>query len=91
MEIIEHLQVHLPQNLILDASSSRDDKDVSESLTYHWEEVAGPVGDSAHIVDSSVMILKDLQPGRYTYRWVGVTTRDVTLWLVLSYCSVAIP
>ena len=65
------IQIRLPQNLILDASSSTDDGG-SDGLGYHWEEVAGPVGDSPHFTDNPVMMIDDLQPGRYKYRWVQI-------------------
>ena len=67
LELLPSIQIRLPQNLILDASSSTDDSG-PDGLGFHWEEVTGPVGDSPHSINNPVMVIDDLQPGHYTYR-----------------------
>ena len=65
-----HAQLVLPHDTtILDASSSTDDGG-SKALTFHWEEVQGPIRNSALVSDTAMLRLHDLKQGKYRYKLV---------------------
>ena len=60
-----NLQVKLPNSAILDGSDSTDDEKI---VSYHWEEVSGPLRDQKISNDAAILSLKDLTPGNYTFK-----------------------
>ncbi|XP_063116029.1 dyslexia-associated protein KIAA0319 homolog isoform X3 [Cavia porcellus] len=59
-------ELSLPVTLaLLDGSQSTDD---TEIVSYHWEEVSGPVLEEKISADSPVLYLSHLVPGNYTFR-----------------------
>ena len=65
-----HAQLVLPHDTtILDASSSTDDGG-SKALIFHWEEVQGPIRNSALVSDTAMLRLHDLKQGKYRYKLV---------------------
>lgn len=67
-----NLQVKLPNSAILDGSDSTDDDKI---VTYHWEEVSGPLRDHQISEQTSILSLTDLTPGNYTFK-LTVTDSD---------------
>lgn len=62
-----NLQIVLPKNsAVFDASGSRDDLG-SETLRYHWEEEAGPVGWSLSS-DLPLLHIINLKEGDYKFK-----------------------
>lgn len=51
--------------LFLCAESTDDDKVV----TWHWEEVKGPLREEKVSADTPILTLTNLVPGNYTFRW----------------------
>ena len=63
----ENLQVKLPNSAILDGSESTDDDKI---VSYHWEEVSGPLRDQKITDDAAILTLENLAPGNYTFKYV---------------------
>ena len=59
--------------MILDASRSKDDLS-SDQLSYHWEEVKGPVR-SDFTSDSVSLELSDLKEGDYQFKLVALKSK----------------
>ncbi|XP_032103510.1 dyslexia-associated protein KIAA0319 homolog isoform X3 [Sapajus apella] len=57
---------------LIDGSQSTDD---TEIVSYHWEEISGPVMEEKTSVDSPVLRLSHLDPGNYSFR-LTVTDSD---------------
>ncbi|KAJ8322025.1 hypothetical protein KUTeg_000496 [Tegillarca granosa] len=54
-----HQEVKLPNTPILDGSASTDDDKI---VSYHWQEVSGPLQDQKIDQDTAMLTLKDLAP-----------------------------
>ena len=61
----KNLQVKLPNTAILDGSDSTDDDKI---VSYHWEEVNGPLRDQKISDDTAILTLQNLAPGNYTFK-----------------------
>ncbi|XP_078224315.1 dyslexia-associated protein KIAA0319 homolog isoform X6 [Callithrix jacchus] len=59
---------------LIDGSQSTDD---TEIVSYHWEEISGPLIEERTSVDSPVLRLSHLDPGNYSFR-LTVTDSDGT-------------
>ncbi|XP_058411141.1 dyslexia-associated protein KIAA0319 homolog isoform X5 [Diceros bicornis minor] len=68
---IQELTLPLTSALI-DGSQSTDDTNI---VSYHWEEINGPLGEEKTSADSPVLHLSNLVPGNYTFR-LTVTDSD---------------
>lgn len=53
-------------SFIIETESTDDDKIVS----YHWEELKGPLREEKVSSDTAILTLTNLVPGNYTFRWV---------------------
>ncbi|XP_068951150.1 dyslexia-associated protein KIAA0319 homolog [Petaurus breviceps papuanus] len=49
----------------IDGSQSTDD---AEIVSYHWEEIKGPLREQKASADSAILNLSNLVPGNYTFR-----------------------
>ncbi|NXG72850.1 K0319 protein, partial [Baryphthengus martii] len=59
-------EVSLPTtSTFIDGSQSTDDTKI---VSYHWEEVKGPLREQKASADTPVLHLADLVPGNYTFR-----------------------
>ncbi|EMP35192.1 hypothetical protein UY3_07624, partial [Chelonia mydas] len=59
-------EVSLPTtSTFIDGSQSRDDTKI---LSYHWEEIKGPLREQKASADTPVLHLSNLVPGNYTFR-----------------------
>uniref|UniRef100_A0A8C3FGB6 KIAA0319 n=1 Tax=Chrysemys picta bellii TaxID=8478 RepID=A0A8C3FGB6_CHRPI len=66
-------EVSLPTtSTFIDGSQSRDDTKI---LSYHWEEIKGPLREQKASADTPVLHLSNLVPGNYTFR-LTVTDSD---------------
>ncbi len=62
-------QITLPQDsIVLDAQSTTDDRG-EEGLSFHWEEVSGPLGSDLE-ADTPVLKLSGLSEGAHVYKYV---------------------
>uniref|UniRef100_A0A8C4LHG9 KIAA0319 n=1 Tax=Equus asinus asinus TaxID=83772 RepID=A0A8C4LHG9_EQUAS len=68
---IQELTLPLTSALI-DGSQSTDDANI---VSYHWEEMNGPLGEEKMSADSPVLRLSNLVPGNYSFR-LTVTDSD---------------
>nr|XP_008511727.1 PREDICTED: dyslexia-associated protein KIAA0319 homolog isoform X1 [Equus przewalskii] len=68
---IQELTLPLTSALI-DGSQSTDDTNI---VSYHWEEMKGPLGEEKMSADSPVLRLSNLVPGNYSFR-LTVTDSD---------------
>ncbi|KAG8520367.1 Dyslexia-associated protein, partial [Galemys pyrenaicus] len=59
----------------IDGSQSTDDTQI---VSYHWEEVNGPIREEKFSADSPVLQLSDLVPGNYTFRLTVTDTDGAT-------------
>ncbi|KAM8966944.1 dyslexia-associated protein KIAA0319 homolog [Pelodytes ibericus] len=78
-------EVSLPTSFtFIDGSRSRDDDKI---VTFHWEEIDGPL--SAHMAseESTVLHLSDLVAGNYTFR-LSVTDSDGAMNSTTAYVTV---
>lgn len=55
-----------PDSSLLFTSDSTDDDKV---VSYHWEEVKGPLREEKVSADIDVLTLTNLVPGNYTFRY----------------------
>lgn len=61
----------------LDLEESTDDDKV---VSWHWEEVKGPLREEKASADTAVLTLTGLVPGSYTFRWACTSAqRDAPL------------
>ncbi|XP_075777260.1 dyslexia-associated protein KIAA0319 homolog isoform X3 [Pelodiscus sinensis] len=59
-------EVSLPTtSTFIDGSQSRDDAKI---VSYHWEEIKGPLREQKASADTPVLHLSNLVPGNYTFR-----------------------
>uniref|UniRef100_A0A8C8RL93 KIAA0319 n=1 Tax=Pelusios castaneus TaxID=367368 RepID=A0A8C8RL93_9SAUR len=59
-------EVSLPTaSTFIDGSQSRDDTKI---VSYHWEEIKGPLREQKASADTPVLHLSNLVPGNYTFR-----------------------
>ncbi|XP_050397494.1 dyslexia-associated protein KIAA0319 isoform X1 [Patella vulgata] len=65
-------EIKLPNSGLLDGSDSKDDDKI---VSYHWEEVNGPLQAHQTNGDASMLNLKGLAPGNYTFK-LTVTDSD---------------
>ncbi|RXM96527.1 Dyslexia-associated protein KIAA0319 [Acipenser ruthenus] len=87
--------VSLPtSSTFIDGSQSTDDDKI---VSYHWEEIKGPLREHKASADSPVLHLSDLVPGNYTFRLTVIdsdgaansTTAMVTVNKPVDYPPVA--
>ncbi|XP_041104007.1 dyslexia-associated protein KIAA0319 [Polyodon spathula] len=83
--------VSLPtSSTFIDGSQSTDDDKI---VSYHWEEIKGPLREHKASADSPVLHLLDLVPGNYTFRlpltFENSTTAMVTVNKPVDYPPVA--
>ncbi|MBN3270474.1 K0319 protein, partial [Polyodon spathula] len=87
--------VSLPtSSTFIDGSQSTDDDKI---VSYHWEEIKGPLREHKASADSPVLHLLDLVPGNYTFRLTVIdsdgtansTTAMVTVNKPVDYPPVA--
>lgn len=64
--------IKVPNLAILDGSVSTDDDKI---VTYHWEEVSGPIQDQQFKDNTAILKLKNLAPGKYQFK-LTVTDSD---------------
>ncbi|XP_043915403.1 dyslexia-associated protein KIAA0319-like protein homolog isoform X2 [Protopterus annectens] len=61
----EYQEISLPTtSTVIDGSQSKDDDKI---VSYHWEEVKGPLRDEKVSVDTAILKLTNLVPGNYTF------------------------
>lgn len=65
-------------NVLCFSESTDDDKVVS----WHWEEVKGPLREEKASGDTAILTLTNLVPGNYTFRYVLSSFSSFTLWPV---------
>ncbi|MBN3314362.1 K0319 protein, partial [Atractosteus spatula] len=59
-------EISLPTtSTFIDGSQSTDDDKI---VSYHWEEVTGPLREQKASADTAILHLSDLVPGNYTFR-----------------------
>lgn len=87
--------VSLPtSSTFIDGSQSTDDDKI---VSYHWEEIKGPLREHKASADSPILHLSDLVPGNYTFRLTVIdsdgaansTTAMVTVNKPVDYPPVA--
>ena len=71
-------------SVLLDASESHDALG-SKQLSFHWEEVQGPV-DSTLTSDSNLLQLHNLKEGKYKFRSVRAPTHTHLLSCGFTEC-----
>uniref|UniRef100_A0A8C5MWG7 KIAA0319 n=1 Tax=Leptobrachium leishanense TaxID=445787 RepID=A0A8C5MWG7_9ANUR len=72
---------------LIDGSKSTDDDKI---VTYHWEEIEGPLQEQKASSDSSVLHLSGLVTGNYTFR-LTVTDSDGAINSTIAYVRVNKP
>uniref|UniRef100_A0A087X6E6 KIAA0319 like n=1 Tax=Poecilia formosa TaxID=48698 RepID=A0A087X6E6_POEFO len=69
----KHQEISLPiSSTVIDGSQSTDDDKV---VTWHWEEVKGPLREEKVSADTPILTLTNLVPGNYTFS-LTVTDSD---------------
>jgi hypothetical protein len=61
-------EVQLPNDVVIDGSSSTDDDKI---VLFHWEKVTGPMDSSVlkdNQMEKSMLVLQNLTPGTYTFK-----------------------
>lgn len=51
-------------------SSNTESVDDIKIVSYHWEEIEGPLREKKASADTPLLYLSNLIPGNYTFRWV---------------------
>ncbi|XP_075051582.1 dyslexia-associated protein KIAA0319-like protein homolog isoform X2 [Mixophyes fleayi] len=90
-----YLEISLPTtSTVIDGSQSTDDEKI---VSYHWEELKGPLREEKIKADTAVLTLTNLVPGNYTFRLTVVdsdgaknsTTANLTVSKAVDYPPVA--
>ncbi|NXC50563.1 K0319 protein, partial [Penelope pileata] len=69
-------EVSLPTTYtFIDGSQSADDTKI---VSYHWEEIKGPLRDQKASADTPVLRLSNLVPGNYTFRLTVIDSDGAT-------------
>ncbi|XP_069827741.1 dyslexia-associated protein KIAA0319-like protein homolog isoform X2 [Dendropsophus ebraccatus] len=88
-------EISLPTtSTVIDGSQSTDDEKI---VSYHWEELKGPLREEKITADTAILKLTNLVPGNYTFRLTVVdsdgaknsTTASLTLNKAVDYPPVA--
>ncbi|XP_026536426.1 dyslexia-associated protein KIAA0319-like protein homolog isoform X2 [Notechis scutatus] len=89
------LEISLPTtSTVIDGSQSTDDDKI---VSYHWEELKGPLREEKVSADTDILELTNLVPGNYTFRLTVVdsdgasnsTTASLTVNKAVDYPPVA--
>ncbi|XP_070620530.1 dyslexia-associated protein KIAA0319-like protein homolog [Erythrolamprus reginae] len=89
------LEISLPTtSTVIDGSHSTDDDKI---VSYHWEELKGPLREEKLPADTDILELTNLVPGNYTFRLTVVdsdgasnsTTASLTVNKAVDYPPVA--
>uniref|UniRef100_A0A8C5WR25 KIAA0319 like n=2 Tax=Laticauda laticaudata TaxID=8630 RepID=A0A8C5WR25_LATLA len=89
------LEISLPTtSTVIDGSQSTDDDKI---VSYHWEELKGPLREVKVSADTDILELTNLVPGNYTFRLTVVdsdeasnsTTASLTVNKAVDYPPVA--
>ncbi|XP_077990087.1 dyslexia-associated protein KIAA0319-like protein [Glandiceps talaboti] len=88
-------EVTLPNSeTVLDGSRSTDDDKI---VSYHWEEIKGPLREEKVVGDEALLTMKNLIPGTYTVQLTvtdsdgatNSTTAEITVHEEVDYAPVA--
>lgn len=88
-------EISLPTtSTVIDGSQSTDDEKI---VSYHWEELKGPLREEKITADTAILKLTNLVPGNYTFRLTvedsdgakNSTTANLTLNKAVDYTPVA--
>ncbi|KAM3933359.1 dyslexia-associated protein KIAA0319-like protein homolog [Leptodactylus fuscus] len=88
-------EISLPTtSTVIDGSQSTDDEKI---VSYHWEELKGPLREEKITADTAVLKLTNLVPGNYTFRLTvedsdgakNSTTANLTVNKAVDYPPVA--
>ncbi|XP_075709476.1 dyslexia-associated protein KIAA0319-like protein homolog [Rhinoderma darwinii] len=88
-------EISLPTtSTVIDGSQSTDDEKI---VSYHWEELKGPLREEKITADTAILKLTNLVPGNYTFRLTvedsdgakNSTTANLTLNKAVDYPPVA--
>ncbi|XP_063168497.1 dyslexia-associated protein KIAA0319-like protein homolog [Candoia aspera] len=91
----QFLEISLPTtSTVIDGSQSTDDDKI---VSYHWEELKGPLREEKVSADTDILELTNLVPGNYTFRLTVVdsdgasnsTTASLTVNKAVDYPPVA--
>ncbi|XP_007439484.1 dyslexia-associated protein KIAA0319-like protein homolog [Python bivittatus] len=91
----QFLEISLPTtSTVIDGSQSTDDDKI---VSYHWEELKGPLRETKVSADTDILELTNLVPGNYTFRLTVVdsdgasnsTTASLTVNKAVDYPPVA--
>ncbi|XP_066494516.1 dyslexia-associated protein KIAA0319-like protein homolog [Tiliqua scincoides] len=92
----QFLEISLPTtSTVIDGSQSTDDDKI---VSYHWEELKGPLREEKVSADTAILKLTNLVPGNYTFSLTVVdsdgasssTTASLTVNKAVDYPPVAI-
>uniref|UniRef100_A0A8D2L4P6 KIAA0319 like n=1 Tax=Varanus komodoensis TaxID=61221 RepID=A0A8D2L4P6_VARKO len=91
----QFLEISLPTtSTVIDGSQSTDDDKI---VSYHWEELKGPLREEKVSADTAILTLTNLVPGNYTFSLTVVdsdgasnsTTASLTVNKAVDYPPVA--